>query len=522
MKNLKIFIALLVGASTVVTSCKQEAFDEYYRDPSKVTETTIDKQFTGIIFAYRELVVPSYWNYFVILRSTANRYIQVTGWANESNQLVPGGASIQDRWSTYYSGLAQFREFETVYGKAPAAEQQEKRIFYLAAKIFFYDQTQQTVDLHGDIPWSQAGTLSRNGGDYDVSYAPYDRATDIYATMLDDLKAIADELSTTTVPGTITNSFRDQDLINGGDLDAWKRYCNSLRLRILTRVSGVQAFAERARQEIAQILADPVSYPLVLTNADNIQIDIFDNTSDINSRGFRDGIESWNANIAGKVMIDHMKANADPRLPFIFEPGANAGGVFNGLDQSLPQSTQNTLINGGTLAIYNRSTYSRNENFPGILITAPEVHLLLSEYYVRSGNDAAAKNAFETAIRESVALFPSIRAISNDNTTPAPANPTPAAINTYIANIGWGGNNLQRIAQQKWLHFNLVQPLESWAEVRRLGYPVFEFRVDPSDLQKTVPLKWNLPASEVNYNTANYEAVRAQDNVNTPLFWDIN
>jgi len=521
MKKFQIILGFFTVAATMVTSCSKSSFDEFYRDPSKVTEVTIDKQFAGMIYSYRELVVPSYWNYFVILRTTANRYIQATGWANEPNQLTPGAAAISDRWSTYYSGLAQFKELQMVYNNAPEAEQQEKRIFYLAAKIFFYDQTQQTVDLHGDIPWTEAGTLNANGGDYSISYPAYDRAEDIYTTMLDDLKAISTELNTLAIPSTIQNSFSTQDLINSGDLELWKKYCNSLRLRMLTRVSEAPSFAARAQQELAEIINNPDTYPLVLTNADNIQVEIFNHETAINSTGFREGIESWNANIASKVMIDHMLDNEDPRLPFIFEPGAEADGKYEGLNQALSNTAQTVLINDGVISIYNRSTYSRNQYFPGIIISASEVQFLLAEYYAQGGNSADAKSSFEKGIRESIDLIQDIRAVSNDNTTPAAAAPTAGAINAYIANIGWGADNLQRIATQKWLHFNIIQPLESWAEIRRLDYPTFEFRVDPSDMQKTVPVKWNLPESEPVYNSANYQAVQANDNVNTKLFWDV-
>ncbi len=522
MKKYLIILGLFTVSSTIITSCKKSDFDDFYRDPSKVTEVTVDKQFAGMLYSYRELVVPSYWNYFVILRTTANRYLQATGWANEANQLNPGAAAVSDRWGTYYSGLAQYKELETVYNNAPEAEQEEKRIFYLAAKIFFYDQTQQIVDLHGDIPWTQAGTLNANGGDYSISYPAYDKAEDIYTTMLDDLKAISAELNSLTIPSAISSSFSTQDLINNGDLTLWKKYCNSLRLRMLTRVSDAAAFSSRAQQELTEIINNPSANPLVLTNADNVKIDIFSHETGINSTGLRDGIESWNANIAGKVMIDHMLDNEDPRLPFIFEPGEEADGEFAGLDQALTGSVQSGLINDGVISIYNRSTYSRNQYFPGILITASEVSFLLSEYYTRNGSNAAAQTAFETGIKESIGLIQEIRAVSNDNTTAAPAAPSTAAVNAYIANIGWGTNNIQLIATQKWLHFNIIQPIESWAENRRLDYPVFSFRVDPSDIQKTVPVKWNLPASEPTYNGANYQAVQANDNVNTKVFWDVN
>ncbi len=524
----KYIIMGLCAASTSITisSCKKESFGEFYRNPAKVTETTVEKQFAGMIYGYRQLTVPDYRNYFVTVMPTVARYIQIDGWANEANQLTPGAAAIEDRWARYYEGLAQFRELETVYNNADDVVKADTRIFHLAAKIFFYDQTQQIVDLHGSIPWSEAGKLSSNGGDYTISYPKYDSAEDIYTAMLDDLKSISSELNGITIPST--SSFAGQDLINNGSLDLWKKYCNSLRVRMLSRVSSAASFAARAQSELEEIIGNPSTYPLILTNADNAQLDVFDPSTGINANGFQDALESWNGNIAGKVMIDHMLDNEDPRLPFIFEPGAEADGEFIGLDPMLTGSVQSNLITGpasgggGTLAIYNRSTFSRNDYFPGVLITASEVNFLLSEYYAKAGNSGTAQTYFEDGIKESIALFQQIRGVSNDNITPAAGAPTQAAINNYIANIGWGTSNLQLIAMQKWLHFNMMQPFQNWAEVRRLNYPTFEFRLDPSDIQKTVPAKWPLPSSEPTFNSENYSVVASQDNVDTKLFWDVD
>lgn len=527
VNKLLVTIGLFSASLTTITSCKQEAFDEVYRDPSKVTSTSVEKQFSGVIYSFRELVIPTYRNYFVTLAPTINRYIQLVGWVNAENQLNPGAAAISDRWERYYQGLAQYRELEKVYNTLPENEKAEKKIFLIAAKIFFYDQTQQHVDLHGSVPWSEAGKLSTNGGDYLVSYPKYDKAEDIYTTMLDDLKSLSTELNTISIGATTATAFKTQDIINIGSLDLWKKYCNSLRLRILTRASAASSFSARATQEINEIISNTSTYPLVLENKDNIQIDIFNVGSDINSKGLQDALESWNNNIAGKKMIDHMVNNVDPRLPFMFEPGAGAGAVFIGLDQSQPSANQTTAISGtvaepSKIAIYNRSTYSRNQNFPGILVTASEVQLLLAENKIKSGNTIGAQTNFEAAIKESIALQVNLRSISNNSLVEAPATPTSTDINSYISNIGWTGNLTQLIAMQKWIHFNIIQPTQNWAEVRRLDYPTFTFVVQSADIQKTAPVKWFLPQSEAANNLENYNSVKDQDNANTKLFWDIN
>lgn len=525
----KIFLIYTAAAMGLgFTACTKSDFADSYSDPSKVQVSTVDKQYTGFVYSYNRYNLPSYWNYFVILRTTLQHFTQSVGWENGDNQYVPGAASTTDRWNDYYYTLGQYRELENIYNKLTEVEKKELRIYMLTATIFLYDQTQKTVDMHGDIPWSQAGKISANRANYTASLAGYDAASDIYTKMLDDLKGFADELNTITVIPQLVTKFNNQDILNNGNLTAWKRYCNSLRLRMLTRVSGVASFQSRVNAEIAQIIGDPVKYPVVTANADNIRFKVYNLNTDINSKGFRSGLEDWNGNVAGKVMIDHMKTNGDPRLRAMFEPGANAGGVYNGLDPMLNRGTQNSLLAGGTLAIYNRSTISRNEFFPGIVITAAEVSFLLAEYYVKAGNLAAAQTAYENGIKQSIEYYYWLRTLSNDNTAGA-LTPTDATeINNYIGStaVKWStaatnADRIKLIALQKWIHFSVIQPNENWAEVRRLDAPAFSFETDNANAQKQPPMRWVYPGSEITYNAANYAKVQANDKLSTKLFWDI-
>ena len=110
-----------------------------------------------------------------------------------------------------------------------------------------------------------------------------DAAADIYTKMLDDLKGFSDELNTLNVSAGTTTIMKTQDFINHGDVTKWKKYCNSLRLRMLTRVSGVSSFQSRVGSEIAAMLANATSYPLVLTNDDDIMITVTDPSTGVNN-----------------------------------------------------------------------------------------------------------------------------------------------------------------------------------------------------------------------------------------------
>lgn len=528
MKKLSSYLvaALLLGT----VACQESEFTERYADPAKISKTTIEKQYTGFLVANMDYVLPAYGNYFVTLRTSLNHYNQITGWPNESGQYIPGSSGVESVWYNYYNTLAQFRELENVYAKASAEDQKNKAIFLMTAKVYLYDYTQRMVDLHGDIPFTEAGKISANGGEYNASSAKFDSAESIYTLMLDDLKTIATQLNSTTLLAGYQKAFTTQDFINKGDLMTWKRYTNSLRLRMLNRVSAAESFKARATSEIGEILGNATTYPIVENNAQNVQVNVFDINTGINSKGFQDGLESagWFGNTAGKAMMDNMNTNKDPRLPVLFEPGINAEGKYIGIDPMATNAAQTALFNAGKVAIYNRYTLSRNQYFPGIIINAANISFIKSEYYLRTGNDAMAKTAYEEGIKQSVEFFNSTIKLSNATGVTAPVAATDAQVTAYAVMdaVNWAkatssAEKLSLIANQKWLHFNIVQVYESWAEIRRTDLPKFSFQVDNANNQTLPPVRWNYPGNEVTYNPGNYATVRDKDKLTTKIFWDV-
>lgn len=517
------------------SSCTKQQLADAYTAPNTVSTTTVEKQFAGFLASDQGYVMYQYYNYFAVLQNTLLPWSQGTTIYNNPTRFVPGAEAISARWSNFYGFVGQYKEFLNVYSKLSPADQAAKRIYVIAATIYYYDQSQKMVDLHGDLPWSEAGLLSTTGN-YQASYAKYDQAATIYTTMLDSLKSFADELNTISVPSAVQSTLNSQDFINNGSVTAWKKYCNSLRVRMLMRVSGVSAFQSRVSAEISAILGNQASYPLILTNADNVQIKVYNITSGINNgtntgdaSDFYSGLKGWgNQDIPSKPMVDTMIHNADPRLRAMFDTGASAGGAYRGLDPTLDPTTQNSLATGGTLSRYSKSTLSENNYLPGMLMNAAEVNFYLAEYYLNAGNDAAAQTAYETGIGASIDYYFGLRAISNSSIS-GPLAPTSAAEkNAYIASngISWttAGSNaakLNRIAIQKWTNYSVLQPLESWAEERRLKLPVLSFLPDNTNAQTLPPNRLLYPSDEKTFNSANYAVEAANDNLSTKIFWDV-
>ena len=194
----------------------------------------------------------------------------------------------------------------------------------------------------------------------------------------------------------------------------------------------------------------------------------------------------------------------------------------------MDNTTQTDLVNGGTLARYNRSTLSQNIYLPGMLINAAEVNFFIAEYYLNAGNDASAKSAYEAGINQSIDFYYWARTISNDNTAGPLTPTTPAEKNAYLASggVSWAdattnAEKLNLIATQKWINSSVLQPVESWSEIRRLKLPALNFVPDNSGVQSLPPNRWVLPSDEITYNSANYQAVAANDKLSTKIFWDV-
>lgn len=64
-----------------------------------------------------------------------------------------------------------------------------------------------------------------------------------------------------------------KDGIYGGDIAKWQKFTNTLRLRLLMRVSGRNnAFTPTVGEQINQIISNPGKYPVFESNDDNATV----------------------------------------------------------------------------------------------------------------------------------------------------------------------------------------------------------------------------------------------------------
>lgn len=516
MKKIIIHIFLIViAAGTIFSSCKKSDFSNNYYNPDQSVTANIPSLYAGMFNNAR--VIPRYWNLYTFLIPMMGTYSQTSGYTNANRVYEQATNYTQNRWDDYYTGvMAPYREMEKLYnGLTDSAQKRGYQMFLETERVFVYDQTAQMVDYYGDIPFSTAGQLNSTGK---ITMASYDKGKDIYTFILNDLKRISDYLTTVAADPFYLGQLQKFDFLNGGDLVKWRKYANSLRLRLAMRIS--YSDESTAKSIIQEILYAGAQYPVVDIAKDNIQINVTGNlvsTGNDIRNGF--GVNPF----APSYMVDSVMAPAhDPRLPIFFT--ANKRGEYHGVPNTWNSARVTDSTTANYFSRYDSTTFTENNNFPGIILTAAEVSFIKAEAFERWGGGDA-KAAYENGIRQSIAYYSMI----NQNSSFGPKDPTPseADIAAYLADpkIAYGGTqvqNLTKIAIQKYIDFNIMQANQAWAEWRRTKLPKLYFPTDPSsNLSPNPPSRLLYPSTERILNADNYAAVKANDLVTTKVFWDV-
>ncbi|EGF52592.1 conserved domain protein [Bacteroides fluxus YIT 12057] len=558
MNMKKITSLIAIGALLFTASgCSEYDFDSKYEDPSKVTQVTISNLMAGVFQKVKDYDVYEYGRFFGFDSQFVGKYAQTFGYSKTTDMYSPGYTpAIDGQWDNLYSALAQFRKLESLYQAESTAEQEQDEAFLIAAKVQLYDFFAATVDIFGDMPFSEACTLPLTN-DVSKSYTRYDKAEDIYRTILNELKEIAPRFRSIPTP----KNFNTQDFINGGDMDKWERYANSLRLRLAMRVATQGALQEEGRTAIKEILENPSTYPLIDEQANNVFI-TNQKSGQLNFTA-GSGLGDWVTNrLASGAIINRMlshgnydmtssdpltgvyvKGEDDPRILLNFNPIKITNQSTGQLDEHRYLGTDLTVkdelteyyksqaqdevnqSNIGFSQITQNGFFWQNDKFDMLIMASPEIHFLKAEAYQMgygiAKNEAKAKEEFNKAVTQSINLYYYYDSIGTGENCHRYDAPTPEEISAF-ADAKWNSTDyvdkLDAIITQKWLHFGFLVSREAWSDIRRTGYPSGLVFPEVAGTISNVPNRWRYPTTEVNYNPY-YKDVMAEDTYYNKLFW---
>ncbi len=393
----------------------------------------------------------------------------------------------------YSSGPSDFdRPWAILYGNSLADTDSLINLSHLTkyknwaaiAYIFRAYSFQMLTDGFGDIPLTEA---LQGRGNRSPKYDPQRQVYDSIFAWITKGTALMD--NTLDEPYLPTET---DDLILAGDMDEWKKFANTLKLRAYLRISET-ADSVKSKAGILAIQQNGFGY---LTS--NAQL--------VNPGGGGNMFPIWEEVLtlqirnqtASSTVMDKLKSYNDPRLGRLFNLNTGAytsipQGGFNDVPSNFPGSRPGARTLG--------------ELVPSKLITAAESYFLRAEAALRGWGSGSAAALYEAGIRAS---FETLEL-------------TEAEADTYIAQpaVALTGNRaqqLEKIITQKYFAATGMQGFESWCDYRRLGYPTFLVRSAASVLGvNSRPLRFVYPQAELTRN-ANFPGLKRIDE---RVWWDV-
>lgn len=496
IKIIKSCVVLLITA-LIATSCND--YLDVNENPNKPKEST--PRLT-LPFAQRDLA----W-----LNATSMTYLgqfMAYNWATPSNWSANQEFSRYTVNSSFYTTI-----FETSYGTifknltyvqnytdpSGAVDYSAYKAIASTLKAFQY---QYLVDLYGNVPYTEANQRS-------VNITPkYDDAQTIYKAVIDDLTAAAK--TALDLPINAENP-ESQDIINGGDMEEWAKFANTIKLRMLIRLSNTNQDAY-IKAQIALIDANGAGY--ITSNV--VANPGYSNSKDKQNPFFgyftspitNTETDRGDFTVATDYTINYLTTTNDPRRNRLYAP-AQSGGAFKGAPQitTLPgvgfTSKDLSKVGPGLLI-----SHSQDQ----IIMGLPEALLLQAEAISRgyiAGGDAGAKAKYEEAVHVSF----------EDLGVPNAADAADDYLSQDRANTAWDSspNKIEAIITQKWVALNGTSSIELWIEKTRTGFPAN--LPMPVEGGGTRPVRLLYPGSEIARNSQNVPAQTAQSAFTDNPFW---
>lgn len=373
------------------------------------------------------------------------------------------GADYNIAWTELYAG--GLNDLEDVKTKATALGNNNMVLQAVALQSYGF---LTLADWFDKIPLSEALKVS------EIPAPVFDDGPAVYAELLSRLD---DALALDFDNGTSTKVASDLifgHLSNAGaQIDAWKRFANTLKLKMYLR----QTASANSAQAVAAITAMlSANTPFLTTHAAMAQfVDAPNRSNPLYENNIRQLNVSSNLRLS-KTLQSYLEANSDQmRLDAYYTPGTT--GQF-GLAQG-DFNASSTVILGAVPSIARISPTD-----PVYFFSRDEVYFLLAEAYLITGNSALAKTNYDLGVAAAYTKF--------GLTMPA-SRIAPGGVYEFPS-AGTTAEKLEAIITQKWVAM-FKQGAESFWDQARTGYP------RTSDVPVTspsyVPGRWTLAVNAV-------------------------
>jgi hypothetical protein len=506
-------IAVLISAFLFIFDSCTKNFEEINTDPNN---PGIDKAAPDMLLTDAIEVLSDRVQEIFVGEEMGNCWVQHQAKVQytDEDRYIYRTSVVNASWTSLYANSGM--DVQTLYNVAVSRQHENYQGVALVLKVYI---ASLLTDLWGPVPYTQAWLGSEN-----LSPA-YDSQESIYRDLILKLEEANALL---TVDGEAISG----DILYNGDIMKWKKFANSLKLRLLLRMSGKDAAF--ATSEMGKVMADPATYPIFESNDDNAALQYLGSAP--NNHPWNENRKTRDDHRVSNTLIDQMWTNS-PWLDWRVAIYANTDGnnTYEGMPNGLTSSQAASFNGNGIKNTCKVGSYFTNASCPGMLMSFAELKFILAEAAFKNfispgGNDVAGVYYLE-GIYGSYNQYGDalIEAAYNSPATPAFPDTWTAdslALDFLVSDYyGWDpANGMELIGKQKWAAM-FDQGLQAFIEWRRIGYPVLIPAAEGMNDGK-VPVRFPYPTDEYARNPSNVaaaiEMLGGPDDLNTRVWWDVD
>lgn len=451
-------VAYSMSPEPLITYAEKELSD-YMTTPS-----VNENNFRLIMQYWQETTYVSESNYNFTARNVSNtvwadNYVNVLNNLNKAKELIEQYQPVPSEVNTW-----------------PAKKKNQLAIIDILSVYTF----QTLADTFGDIPYSQALNQAQ------FPLPVYDDDAKIYENLITRLKVNINNLEEGK------GAFGDGDILYGGDIGKWKKFGNSLLLKLGITISDVNSTLAQSTINTA------IANGLITDESQNGVFRYLPAMFNFNPLFEELVITGRNDFFGGKPFIDYLNATSDPRVAQYFQ---DVKGEYIG----------QTIGAGGSFSDFSAAgIFAYTPTTPGNLITYTEVAFYLAEAAARFGIGGNPETLYKNAVQASFKEWGLTHQEAQDYLTMNPYN---------------AANWKKSIGEQSWVAM-YNQPVVSWNFYRRLDYPALQ--APPTAIANAdgkVPVRLQYPGLEATTNGTNYAKASTAiggDKLTTKVFWDIH
>ncbi|EHQ28987.1 SusD/RagB family nutrient-binding outer membrane lipoprotein [Mucilaginibacter paludis] len=505
-KNIYKIVCTIMLLASVQPSCKKN-FQEINTNPNTSPDALP-----------QQLLAPALVNTVTVnmlrARTISNELMQTTVSQTDGEGAVfrydirPNQADYT--WNNWYQQLSNFKDIYTIANQ-PVNFSKGYQGISLICQSWVYSLI---TDTYGDVPYFQSNK-ARDG----VFEPAFDRQKDIYLDIFKQLEA-----ANTLLTGA-ANVVASSDPVFNGNAAQWRKFGNSLYLRLLMRLSGKAEVSADVIAKIKDMIdVNAANYPIMTSNTDAAVLR-WTGTGYLTSPFINNVREQdWRAPAMASFFIDNLTKWTDPRLYTQFNGAAGGvwsiatvSGSFVGVPSGYAAGTSPTTksyfystANGPGGKSY------ESEPLSGNIMNYAELQFLLAEAaakgYISTGT---AQQYYDNGVQNAITFW-----LPTYFTAPV----TLASYET-AADIAWNDSlpldtKMEMIHVQKY-YAMFWTDFQQWFEYRRTGHPVLP--KGPGLINGGVmPARLNYPVYVQSANPTNYKAavaIQGADVISTQVWW---